>query len=169
MTAIVVAVVKDGLAHYVIAGPDGEPEQFAQLRVPDAFDVRQATEIGLGLVSALGLNGASSIAVNPPPRKRQAPAAIEPAQPVKRKPGRPPGGAVYPVTRDDVVRYVALHPGSMTSEIAAALLPGVNPKFARQAIDNRARPMLSTDPPRLSYEVTVPEGVGVHVARWYPV
>jgi hypothetical protein len=170
-----ISIVRDDRVRFLVDDGEGA-HQIAEIINP-GFDDRAVVDLGAGLVELLGLNGHKRGAHRQPALKAEAPApaALPPGpkakakvanEPVKRKPGRPKGGFSYPVTRQQCVDYLAANPGATTIEIAKLLLPHIALHPARQAIDNRLRPMTKLSPPQVSVLVDY-DNKGTGEARWY--
>lgn len=197
-----VSVVADGQARFYFAD-EGSLSEFARVVVPATFDHERTAQLGLNLVSAIGLNGHApshrpvgeriEAALPRAPLRQRAPGGrtdamgaivdVVRAQPgatgaeihhgsglpkgtifsaltravergfvekrgltyfpvdgepaVRRRPAQP--RQQWVITVDEVLAYIAEHPGTTTAEIAGALL-GESTKTTAQVIGNRLIP-----------------------------
>lgn len=160
-----VSVVKDGHVNYILAEDDGTVDQIARIKVPESFSIEDTVTLGFGLVDAMHLNGTKrSGATRQPAIEKPAPAALPraPKAKGKGKVGRPKGQPSYPVTRQQLIDHLRVHPGASAHEMAAVFLPDLDKWKGRQAIDNRLRPFMNMNPPQVSCVVDEHR-----VGHWY--
>lgn len=139
----VVCLLADEHARFALVDDDeGELVEFAQLRVPEGFGLRDAALLGTNIIASLGLDRkAGRKAISPPP-----PRPAEPAVPKKglTNRGTPRKRAVSKrtdtpryISMEEVVAVVNAHPeGIKSAEVAKIVEPG-GPKWARMAVVNR--------------------------------
>jgi hypothetical protein len=131
-----VSVVSDGSLRYFLHD-GGEAVQVAQL-VDPGVDVPMVVEIGVSLgalYAKLPVNGKE---VAPVKAAVSLPAAPAPKEGRKYQP-RMRKTTQHSLTIDEIIAYVAEHPGVSHSALASALAPHLENHKRRQLVDNRLR------------------------------
>lgn len=151
---MVVAVIKDGRANYLLA--EGKHvDQLALVNVPPSFDVEQAVRVGLGLIDDLALNG------DTPSPPKPARATVPKKAPAKKAAPKGMRGRQLPVTREDVLQYVREHPGKSTSDIAQAAAAAYGIAYTdivRSGVASRLQSWANSVPPLVRSELVKTPG-----------